>query len=106
LLLSTEASKAIAPFPILNPPPAPPLPPPASGAVATFSGPQFSRPAAKALVPSRLNSGPVPAALILAVSNFDDCVNPAAAAGSNGFAGLMLYNEKEQSTDSAGTDVG
>jgi hypothetical protein len=106
LLLSTEASKASAPLPILNPPPAPPLPPPASSAVATFYGPQFSRPATKALVPSRLNSGLVTAALILAMLNFADCANPAATAGSNGFAGRMLYNEKEQSTDSAGTDVG
>jgi hypothetical protein len=34
------------------------------------------------------------------------CVNFAAAAGLNGFSGGMRYNEKEQSTDSAGTDVG
>jgi hypothetical protein len=37
--------------------------------------------------------------------NFSGYVNLAAAAGSNGFACRMLYDEKEQSTDSIATDV-
>ena len=40
------------------------------------------------------------------MSNFAVCANLVAAAGSNGFAGCKLYDEKEQSTDSTATDVG
>jgi hypothetical protein len=48
----------------------------------------------------------LPGGAQLALLKFAGCVNPAVAAGSNGFAEGMLYTEKEQSTDSAGTDVG
>jgi hypothetical protein len=40
-----------------------------------------------------------------AMLNFADCINFAASAGSNGSIGRMHYDEKEQSTDSTGTDV-
>jgi hypothetical protein len=37
--------------------------------------------------------------------NLSGCVNLCAAAGSNGSSEGMVYDENEQSIDSAGTDV-
>src|SRR3954447_16148287 len=67
-------------------------------AVLAASGERFRIAAAKTPALS--------AAKFLAVLSFAGCVNLTGAAGLNGFAANSRYNEKEQSTDSAGTDVG